>query len=499
MESTPQEEVLIARNNETGQVGAVTGVNDDGTPKLTDVKSSKISDLIKFSKGQNPIEAFLSNFLRQVNNPSTFGFFKVPADRYESVGHAMADFIQEPEKNAEILKDFKVDVPQTQQTEVKEESPAQEVAHEEPPKETDAVKYQKPEPIDGSKVNWDDLKAKWGLDRSLLSDSDVSNMLNNKKSKLVTLNPTMFGESFELKARLSFRANPDGTVSLRPHFITTEPNLSEEFKGVKFSKYDREMLEKTGNLGRVVELTDANGNKVPSFVSIDRDTKELVSVHVNSIYVPPKIGNTEFTPKDIGILKSGKQLLKDYTDKNGNTYPVVLQCSAANQNIEFVPRANRLFLTEKKEQAEEKAAQKEHHSENPSQEQIEKKGNWLLPNGEIKPIGKWKDYHFTEEQKSDYAAGKSVKAEVTDDKGQKATVYVKFNPEKGRPIPYKSDPDLAQTVTPADESKTQMAVNNDGKANEATKNIAEPLSKGQVAPKDEDQQKQQRKPTGPKI
>lgn len=42
MEPTPQEEVLIARNNETGQVGAVTGVNDDGTPKLTDVKSSNI-------------------------------------------------------------------------------------------------------------------------------------------------------------------------------------------------------------------------------------------------------------------------------------------------------------------------------------------------------------------------------------------------------------------------------------------------------------------------
>ena len=81
MESTPQEEVLIARNNETGQVGAVTGVNDDGTPKLTDVKSSKISDLIKFSKGQNPIEAFLSNFIRQVNNPSTFGVFTVPAAR----------------------------------------------------------------------------------------------------------------------------------------------------------------------------------------------------------------------------------------------------------------------------------------------------------------------------------------------------------------------------------------------------------------------------------
>lgn len=91
------EEVLIARNNETGQVGAVTGQNPDGTPKMTDVKSAKLSDLVKFTKGQNPLEAFLSNFMRQAKNPTTFGFFKVPADRYESVGMAMADFMQKPD------------------------------------------------------------------------------------------------------------------------------------------------------------------------------------------------------------------------------------------------------------------------------------------------------------------------------------------------------------------------------------------------------------------
>ena len=72
-----QEEVLIARNNDTGQVGAVTGLNEDGTPKMTDVKSAKLSDLVKFSKGQNPLEAFMSNFVRQCKNPSTFGFFRI--------------------------------------------------------------------------------------------------------------------------------------------------------------------------------------------------------------------------------------------------------------------------------------------------------------------------------------------------------------------------------------------------------------------------------------
>ena len=39
-----------------------------------------------------------------------------------------------------------------------------------------------------------------------------------------------------------------------------------------------------------------------------------------------------------------------------------------------------------------------------------------------------------------------------------------------------------------------MAVNNEGKTNEATKELKEPLQKGQTAPKNENQQRQQDKP-----
>ena len=39
-----------------------------------------------------------------------------------------------------------------------------------------------------------------------------------------------------------------------------------------------------------------------------------------------------------------------------------------------------------------------------------------------------------------------------------------------------------------------MAVNNEGKTNEATKNLNEPLQKGQTTPKDDSQQRQQEKP-----
>ncbi len=55
MDQTPdQQEVLMARDNTSGKVGAVVGQNPDGTPKMADVKSTPLSELIKFNKGQNP-------------------------------------------------------------------------------------------------------------------------------------------------------------------------------------------------------------------------------------------------------------------------------------------------------------------------------------------------------------------------------------------------------------------------------------------------------------
>ncbi|HBY15618.1 MAG TPA: hypothetical protein DEG90_00635 [Porphyromonadaceae bacterium] len=84
-----------------------------------------------------------------------------------------------------------------------------------------------------------------------------------------------------------------------------------------------------------------------------------------------------------------------------------------------------------------------------------------------------------------------------DKKGQPCTLYVKFDPKLQRPLSHLKNPDLDQTVAPSNESRTQVAVNNDGKTNEATNKIKEPLQQGQTAPKNEEQTKKQRK--SPKL
>lgn len=380
MAQDQNEEVLIARNNETGQVGAVTGLNEDGTPKMTDVKSAKLSDLVKFSKGQNPLEAFLSNFIRQCKNPSTFGFFKVPADRYDSVGQAMGDFIKDPETNAEILKDFKVDVPHQTQTNVKEqaqENKATETQAQKPAEEQAAQAEQpKYHAIDESKIDWTMLKDKWGIDRDQLEKSgDLREMLYNRKSQIVTVTPNFGGAKFPIDARLSFRTDADGNVKVVPHFIHREPKLDQEFEGYKFTKEDKEALKTTGNLGKVVDLVDkATGEVKPSYVSVDRLTNEIVSVPVKAVFIKDTIGQTKLTMAEISELKKGKVLPpKQITDKNGKTYNVVLQVSADRKGVEFVPGG----------------ARRQEHNQQQGNSQGQQQSSWLTRDGNIKPITKW--------------------------------------------------------------------------------------------------------------
>ena len=184
---------------------------------------------------------------------------------------------------------------------------------------------------------------------------------------------------------------------------------------------------------------------------------------------------------EINELKQGKALPpKQITDKNGKTYTVVLQINADRKGVEFVPGAVR----------------KQEQSQSQEQGTTQQQSSWLTKDGKIKPLGKWAGIPLSEQQKNDYAEGRV--AELTnrlDDKGNPCTVYLWFNPEKQRPNTSLNDP----RVKVAEESKVQVAVNNDGKTNEATSKVAEPLQKYQTAPKNEEQAKQQRKPKGPKM
>ena len=70
---------------------------------------------------------------------------------------------------------------------------------------------------------------------------------------------------------------------------------------------------------------------------------------------------------------------------------------------------------------------------------------------------------------------------MVDKEGQSFNAYVRMDKEQNRPRFYKWNPDKSQKTgkveVVAEENKTQVAVNNHGKTNEATKDLKEPLEK----------------------
>ena len=513
-----EKDVLVVRDEKTGEISVVAGLNADGSPKRIPAKAENAQSFLQFDRHGDVLDNFFRNFFRQCREPSRFGFYRVAADQADKLLEVIKDLLKDPDGNKEMLAPHKVDTSgyekkvQEEQSAEKQEQPEQKQDDEpkkqeemeqkneqnqESPQQTQGNRgYQ---PIDESKINWQKLEEKWGVKRDDLEKSgDLNRMLNYGKSDLVRVSPNFGGEAFELDARLSFKKDGEGNVSLVPHFIRKEQKL-DDYKEHKFSDDDRKNLRETGNLGRVVDIVDREtGEIIPSYISIDRKTNEITDIPASKVRIPERIGKTEITAQERDMLRAGLPVRDKLIERNdGRKFVTTLQVNVEQRGVEFVPGTGKSPRTAQTQETKGDTSKSQAQGgENAAQTKKEQRRNtWTNEDGSIRPISKWSGVNFTEQQKADYVAGKAVKLEnVTDKQGFHATMYIKFNPEKGRPYRYDTNPDVGQQVAPSNESRTQVAVNNEGKTNEATKNLKEPLQKGQTAPKTARQQQQQDKP-----
>ena len=195
------------------------------------------------------------------------------------------------------------------------------------------------QPIDESKINWQELEEEMGREaRRPRKVRRPQKMLNYGKSDLVKVSPNFGGESFDLDARLSFKKDGEGNISLVPHFIRKEQKL-DEYKGHKFSDEDRKNLRETGNMGRKVDsVAKETGEIIPSYISIDRKTNEITDVSANRVRIPERIGKTEITKQEQDMLRAGLPVRDKLIERNdGRKFVTTLQVNVEQRGVEFVP------------------------------------------------------------------------------------------------------------------------------------------------------------------
>ena len=539
-----EKDVLVVRDEKTGEISVVAGLDSKGYPKTAPAKAEHSQDFLRFDRHGDMVDNFFRNFYRQCKEPTRFGFYRVAADMADAVLPVIKDLLKDPAANAEMLAAHKVDTSEyqkqaetmeqaqpkgtdtekannentneennvQQKTEEMEElkqeqsvQPSQEDGTpteqvQEPAQEQQQQKPEKQNLIADDQVDWEELR-KCGIDKEKLSEKDLKALMNYGKTGLVTVKPTFGYESYELQARLSFKKAEDGTLKLTPHFIRNEPRLDIPHRGYTFTDEDKKALKRTGNLGKLINFANEKTGEIkPHYISIDRLTNEVVDVLTDKVRIPSKIGQTALSKAEQDILRAGLALPKEVTLKNGRKFEAMLQVNADKRDVEFVPGQPRQQQAQRQGKSQDNPDAQGQKQENNGEGQRRNR-SWTNEDGSIRPISKWKDDTFTDQQKADYVAGKTVVlANAKDDQGHPCTKYLKFSFEKGRPLTYSQNPDLAQTVAPSNESRTQLAVNNEGKTNEATKHMKEPLQQGQTAPKNETQQKQQtRKSKGMKV
>ena len=519
-----EKDVLVVRDEKTGEISVVAGLDSKGYPKTAPAKAEHSQDFLRFDRHGDMVDNFFRNFYRQCKEPTRFGFYRVAADMADAVLPVIKDLLKDPAANAEMLAAHKVDTSEyrkqaetenvkqesdneplkkTEEMEQKKEEQKQEVQQPqtaEAQDEQQPQKQEKPNLIADDQVDWNEL-LKCGIDKEKLSEKDMKALMNYGKTGLVTVKPTFGYESYELQARLSFQKAEDGTLKLTPHFIRNEPRLDIPHRGYTFTDEDKKALKRTGNLGKLINFANEKTGEIkPHYISIDRLTNEVVDVLAEKVRIPNKIGQTPLSKAEQDILRAGLALPKEVTLKNGRKFEAMLQVNADKRDVEFVPGQPRQQQTQRQGKSQDNPDAQGQKQDNNGEGQRRNR-SWTNEDGSIRPIGKWKDDVFTDQQKADYVEGKTVVlANAKDDQGQPCTKYLKFSFEKGRPLTYSQNPDLAQTVAPSNESRTQLAVNNEGKTNEATKHVKEPLQQGQTAPKNETQQKQQtRKSKGMKV
>ena len=451
-----KETLLVVNKNDTNNVKAVKGVDTNGNLQAVEPTEANQGQFIRINKKAGILENFFSNLKREFQDPTHFSFFRSPIEKIENIASALKEMFKDEESNSVFLFESRVnpdDFNKQQKT------------------QDQATEYK---PVDESRINWGQLE-KLGVTRELLEEQgNLKAMLNwHKSPNLIQVNPTFEGISFQVQARLSFEENPDGSIRLKADSFQSAPSLDTPFHGAMLTDEDKKNLLETYNAGRIIDLTGDKGEKISSFVSLDKLTNRLEAISVDKVSFNETLKGVTLTPEQSQSLYEGKKtLIEGMTSKNDRLFDGYVQFNAAKGSLDFSYEG---LDRNRYRQAQDGQGQSQREEQ------------------QLRIPQKLKGVDLTPEQQNSLRSGQTIYVKgMTDGKGELFNAYVKTNVEESKLNFYRWNPDNAKStakeVTPVNEGRTQVAVNG-GKTDESLKNVKEPVKQGQNAPTKEQEQK----------
>jgi hypothetical protein len=464
-------DILLVHNKKKRKIEAVTGIDQKGNLQTVAPTKRNQNQFMRVDKSGDLFSNFFSNFFSQLKNPTHFSFFKVPISEAETKAKELQEKADQTIKESKGPLDNKeVELPPTEKTEKTIEMEA---------KKTTTVNNEYR--YDPAKIDWETM-SNLGLSKERLEKLNILDPLlkGYKTNDLISVSLNFEGAVTKLDARLSLQENDEGKVTMAIHGIRKEPQLNFPFFGHQFTEEDKKNLLTTGNMGRVVELKHfKTGEPIPSIISVDRLTNELIALKTQYIKIPDELKGVKLDDQQKQTLIEGKPLrIEGMISKKGEPFNATVQFNADKRYVEF--------LFDRSQHKNQTKAQNEDQTQSQNQS----------PKTNPEPPQIFRGKELEAEQYNKFKAGETIYVSgLTDSKGKEYQGYITFNHETSKTeFSFTNPNQLREKAKPSEDHKTQTAVNSEGKTNEATKNIKEPLQPKQNTPSKQ-QDDQQKKPT----
>ena len=333
-------------------IQAVSEINKNGKYSTVPADKEHQNSFLKIDRYATFFENFLKNFWSQLKDPTHFGLFTMKEVEFDKpeVKQAIEDLAEGKKTKAveEFLKKYEITPKnQTEQSinNQNSEAMAKKNQTQQPVVEANDQQQNNQYRYNESMINWDQLK-NFGLSREYLQERGLldSMLKGYKTNQLVPINLNFGSAVLRTDARLSLQQSNTGEVVLAIHGIRKQPELERPYFGHIFSEEDKKNLLETGNMGRVVELKGRNGEYIPSFISLDKMTNEVVAMRAENVYIPNEIKGVQLTDQEKNDLREGKKVyIEGMTAKSGNEFNAHIQVSAERRGIDFIFENDRIF------------------------------------------------------------------------------------------------------------------------------------------------------------
>ena len=333
-------------------IQAVSEINKNGKYSTVPADKEHQNSFLKIDRYATFFENFLKNFWSQLKDPTHFGLFTMKEEEFDKpeVKQAIEDLAEGKKTKAveEFLKKYEI-TPKNQTEQSINNQNSEEMAKknqtQQPVVEANDQQQNNQYRYNESMINWDQLK-NFGLSREYLQERGLldSMLKGYKTNQLVPINLNFGSAVLRTDARLSLQQSNTGEVVLAIHGIRKQPELERPYFGHIFSEEDKKNLLETGNMGRVVELKGRNGEYIPSFISLDKMTNEVVAMRADNVYIPKEINGVQLTDQEKNDLREGKKVyIEGMTAKSGNEFNAHIQVSAERRGIDFIFENDRIF------------------------------------------------------------------------------------------------------------------------------------------------------------